>query len=746
MPSKEGYEVHTMRDLTRLRRAIINQFNENELRTLCFDLGIDYENLNPGGKADKARELVALCQRMDIITKLVEFCAQERPRFDWHTLILQVENDEPPFKGLRFYDVDDAHLFFGREGWIDRLTQRLTLILSARERQRDRFLAIVGASGSGKSSLVRAGLIPALQQGQVVSNSLTVVKEYSHWPIHLITPTTHPLRALAISLTRGVDSTRMTTTLMDDLARDYRTLDITVHKILMSTLAKHLFLIIDQFEELFTLCQDEAERHSFISNLVTAAAAETAGPTFIVIVLRADFYHRCAHYSDLRSMLSQSQEYIGPMNQNDLCRVIEEPIIRNGFQIEDGLAERLLQDVGSELGTLPLLSHALLETWQRREGLQLTHQGYQASGGVRGAIAKTADTVYNRLTRQKQTIAHNIFLRLTAFSEGIEPTRRRVTQEELLSYSDERTLVEEVLLTLADARLITVHEESVEIAHEALIREWPALCQWLDENEEGLRLHRRLAEAARFWLELEQDSGALYRGARLALVQAWAADHSDQLNELEREFLKESEEAVAMEERAKQTARIMRAVLLGMVSGAVGFSLVYLVTFASQINPFTLLLYLTAQRMLPGTLTGLLFVLFISLTLSTDPGLHHPRRWLTGGLIGAAVFTLSVLFHAYLRFRSPMDNPAILLLAAIEGASWGFATGLGAVWVISSKRPWWQASPIVAVGCGLVLLLTDVFFGHAFGDAPFWSLFVAGSVMSLFMLFAARLAGMREVD
>ena len=194
---------------------------------------------------------------------------------------------------------------------------------------------------------------------------------------------------------------------------------------------EYLLLVIDQFEELFTLCRSSAERQAFVDNLLTATIEET-GRVVVIIALRADFYHFCAQFEDLREALERYQAYIGPMTPDEMRRAIEEPARRNGWEFEPGLVDLILRDVGEEPGALPLLSHALLETWARRRGHTLTLGGYAESGTVRGAIAKTAEAVYQALDAEQQAIARNVFLRLTELGEGTQDTRRRAARSELV--------------------------------------------------------------------------------------------------------------------------------------------------------------------------------------------------------------------------------------------------------------------------------------------------------------------------
>ena len=424
---------------------------------------------------------------------------------------------EPPFKGLHYFGEADAELFFGRE--------ELTAQLATRLRD-ETFLTVVGASGSGKSSLVRAGLVPVLR------------REYPHWQIHLITPTAHPIKELAASLTRAIESVTATTALIDDLMRDVRSLDLAATKALkQSNRGERLLLIVDQFEELFTACKDEREQHAFVDNVMHAVVPDTNGPVTVIITLRADFYAYCAGFDLLRQALPQHQAYIGPMNTSELRRAIEGPAQRADWRFQPGLIDLMLHDVGDEPGALPLLSHALLATWQRRRGRVLTLEGYHESGGVQGAIAKTVETVLNQWGQEQRIIARNVFLALTEFGEGAQDTRRRVTRAELLASSQDGSPIAVVLKVLADARLIITDKDAVEIAHEALIREWPRLREWLAENREDLRVHRGLTKAIQEWLSLNRDPGVLFRGAVLARAEAWAETHANKLNSLEEEFL-----------------------------------------------------------------------------------------------------------------------------------------------------------------------------------------------------------------
>lgn len=428
----------------------------------------------------------------------------------------------PPYKGLLFFEESDSELFFGREALTAHLAEH---VIDLARDSPSRFLAVVGASGSGKSSLVRAGLAVALQR--------------AGWDTRVFTPTANPLRMMEANLNPAWTKN-----------------------------AERILVLVDQFEEVFTLCHDEMERIAFIEKLLSSAQ-DKSKKTSVVIALRADFYSHCAQYPLLRQAVAAEQEYIGQMTAEELRCAIEEPAKRGGWEFEPGLVDVLLNDIGAqstsepEPGALPLLSHALLATWERRSGRRFTLNGYHASGGVRGAIAETAESVFNdQLNQTQQELARDVFLRLTELGEGTEDTRRRAALNELVRQSAEATQLRAVLNTLAEARLITLNEDSAEVAHEALIREWQRLHEWLTQDREGLLLHRHLTESAHEWEMRGHDPSELYRGARLAQAREWASVHEERLNASEQAFLAASidqEQHDALEREAQRQRELESA-------------------------------------------------------------------------------------------------------------------------------------------------------------------------------------------
>jgi WD40 repeat protein len=492
---------------------------------------------------------------------------------------------DPPYKGLRPFSAEDADLFFGCEQITARLVDRLRPASSARKGPQagGNFLALIGTSGCGKTSLVHAGLLPALQRGQPLADGTLPPAGSDRWPMYFITPGEHPLLTLAESLARE-DHAITPETLAEVMRVDAQSLHRHVLKMLSQGLGmagkgkKHardpkarILLVVDQFEELFTLCAEQSERKAFVDNLL-AAAEETPPRLVLVIVLRADFYARCADYENLRQAVASRQEYIGAMAAPDLRRAIEEPARRGGWELEAGLARAILHDLdaGEPQWILPALSHALLETWKGRRGRMMTLESYAESGGVgtahktsgtalfvSGAIAKTAERVFRQFDARQQAIARYIFLQLagpTPSGEGTSAVCRRARISALAPTPEAAAATDVVLQSLADAGLITLSQGSAEIAHEALIHAWPTLRTWLEEEAASQHIHRQLTTDAQEWRRLNNVPAAAYRGARLARTLEWAEGRADLLSPLEAEFL-EFSKFVIEHEAAAQAAR-----------------------------------------------------------------------------------------------------------------------------------------------------------------------------------------------
>ena len=344
-----------------------------------------------------------------------------------------------PFRGLAPFDAAHAEYFFGRERLVAELVARLV---------GSTLLAVVGPSGSGKSSAVRAGLLPALADG--------VVPGSESWRRAVMRPGEHPLAELSRALARAVpeagreDSAPWIADALDRLEAGER-----------------LVLLIDQFEEAFVACRDQAERAAFFDALAEGAG-EPDERLVIVLAIRGDFYASCAEHAELSTLVSANQVLVGPMRRDELRRAIKLPARRAGLRVEPRLVSALVGDVAGEPGGLPLLSAALLELWQRRDGRTLRHRDYERSGGVEGAVARLAEDAYQRLSAGERRRAQPMLLRLAGAEEGAEAfVRRRVPLDEL--ELERHPDAARALAVLTEARLLTVDEGAIEVAHEALL-------------------------------------------------------------------------------------------------------------------------------------------------------------------------------------------------------------------------------------------------------------------------------------
>jgi WD40 repeat protein len=450
---------------------------------------------------------------------------------------------ELPYLGLRAFEEGDARFYFGRESDVAELVARL---------EEDRFLAVFGPSGSGKSSLVRAGLTHALRNG--------AIRGSAEWPIELLRPGARPIDALAARI-QALQPAASMAGLVDALLADPRTLHLETVRALSGRPSDARYLwIVDQAEELFTLCQDEAQRGAMIANLVHAGTV-LGGSADIVLGMRADFFQRCAVYPELAAAISRSQYLVSPMGPDALRRAIEEPAKAVGLVFEPGLVDTIIDDVSAQPGALPLLEHALFELFQRRRGVTLTLEGYRAAGGVEGALAKRAESVYAELDAEEKPLVRRVLLRLTQPGEGTVDTRRRSPLRELPGGPGEVEPIRRVVDELADARLVTLGavddagEPVVEIAHEALIRAWPRVREWIEQDREALRIQRRIGQAAEEWERLGRGDDALLRGVRLAEASDWQSRNPDLLNDSERALIAASVERATADQRSAERRR-----------------------------------------------------------------------------------------------------------------------------------------------------------------------------------------------
>ncbi|MGR6919501.1 nSTAND1 domain-containing NTPase [[Actinomadura] parvosata] len=437
---------------------------------------------------------------LPVVLAFVEACGADASEWEarWQEVTQELarereshDDDGGPYLGLAPYETGDRDRFFGREKLVEELRELLG---------RHRFAAVFGPSGSGKSSLLRAGLVPAVR-GQTASSHESFAEAL------ILTPGEHPMRH--------------------------------AERLVPAAGEGETLIVVDQFEEVFTLCQDQDERARFIDLLLGAWRAPSS--MRVVIAVRADFYGHCAGHRELTEALREANLLVGPMRQEELREAVVRPAMAQGLTVERALTAAIVADVADEPGALPLMSHALREVWRRRTGKLLTLDAYERIGRVQGAISHTAEELYAGLSPEQARIARRILLRLIQPGEQAQDTRRPAAREELHPYGEADTAL--VIERLAAARLLTLHQDTVDLAHEALIESWPRLRGWVDEGRDRLRAHRQLTEAAQAWQAQGGDAGLLYRGTRLAVVDKLfiePGDHDDDLTPVERDFVRAS--------------------------------------------------------------------------------------------------------------------------------------------------------------------------------------------------------------
>lgn len=492
------------------------------------------------------------------------------------------QNGKPanPYKGLRAFQEADAPDFFGRQTLIEQLVARL-----GEPDELARFLAVVGPSGSGKSSLVRAGLLPAIRAGALPGSERWVVLE--------MIPGAQPVSELAMLLANaGAGSV---SDLLSQMQAGERGLLDAVRRVLPDDPVVELLLLIDQFEELFTLSGDETARRHFLDSLYVALADE-GSRLRVVISLRADFYDRPLLYPQIGELLNARSQALLPMSVEDLERAIVLPAARSGAEFEPELVAQIVADVGGEPGALPLLEYALTELFEQAGGSRLTLAAYRARGGVQGALGARAEEIYRDLAPDARETARQLFLRLVTLGEGMDDTRRRVRLAEVASLGAGGS-VHLVIERFAGYRLLTLDRDplggaTVEVAHEALLRAWPRLHEWLENAREDLVIQRRLLGAVAEWAASGQDASFLATGGRLAQFAALAAGNSVVLNAEESTYVaaslaeQQQRARAEREQQARELALQRRAAnrLRYLVGGLAIFLLVATLLMAWAVN------------------------------------------------------------------------------------------------------------------------------------------------------------------
>jgi hypothetical protein len=472
-----------------------------------------------------------------------------------------------PYKGLAYFGPQDAGRFFGREKAI----QALVAAVAKRS-----FTAVVGASGSGKSSVVLAGLAPRLEtEGGWRSTYFRIGTE----------PDKNPFAALARALSPllGNDDVvdRMTRAqkLANSLANGEISLVYAIGQCRAANPGKRILLIADQFEEVFTLVSDDGVRNRFIDALIAAFqdAAQGAAPDVcLVLTLRADFVSQAISYRALADQLRDRVEYLGPMTRDELREAIVRPVEAVQVAFEPSLVNKILDDVEKRPGSLPLLQFALREMWGRLKTPLMTRVDYDAIGGVEGALAKRAQAIFDGATDQGKDEAavaqfRRLFTRLVTLGEGSEDTRRIVGRAELgpnawalaqkLANEDNR------LVVTAAPTLGQVGQETAEVVHEALIRNWPALVEWVNLDRAFQSWLRQLKPRVDEWLDNKSDEGTLLRGGPLRLANEWSKSRVAELNTIELEYIEASLSVTTINTRSeidKLAERTWLPVIIGV--------------------------------------------------------------------------------------------------------------------------------------------------------------------------------------
>ncbi|GIH09774.1 hypothetical protein Rhe02_78410 [Rhizocola hellebori] len=483
---------------------------------------------------------------------------------------------ECPYPGLAAFGREQAQWFFGRDQLVAELIGRLD------ERLRTGGVQVVLApSGAGKSSLLSAGLLSTLDRGALPGSA--------RWPKIVFTPGVDPIHALVEQISSLIGEAAPA---VDDLTTDPRKCiqalrEAVRHCTGEKDLQARAVIVVDQFEELFTLCSDLSRRRSFVDLLcqiagVRAEADDERPAGLVVIGVRADFYTACTEDPQLRLALQDRPLLAGPMSTTELREAILYPAQTEGLDLEPGLIELLMRDLGVadgddatasyEPGRLPLLAHALRASWQQRNGATITVQGYQDTGGIQRAIATTADHTFSGLDAAAQRVARSIFLRLIKIGDGTEDIRRPIAHADLVHGSTDSSVSAVVVSAFTQARLLTLRQDTVEITHEALLRSWPRLHGWINADRSSRLIHQNLEEAAASWERERRDASVLYHGSQLKVAKAWSAAASQEdLGPLTRAFLSAS---VRRRRRGIQLrAGLVVLVVLALGAGAVSLYL-----------------------------------------------------------------------------------------------------------------------------------------------------------------------------
>jgi energy-coupling factor transporter ATP-binding protein EcfA2 len=652
----------------------------------------------------------------------------------------------PPYLGLEAYQEEDADLFFGRE----KLTDELIKLL-----QPARFLCLAGPSGSGKSSLARAGLIPALRSGGAIPGS-------EKWLYSSLLPGDQPLENLAkavsrLALSSGMDFQAAGDRLRKNGQDDPSLLSTLVDLLTQSTPGGMVLLLVDQFEQVFSPSCDSDQAAAFVAQLIHAAQLENC-PLKTILTLRSDYLGQCAAYPPLRELINRGFQLVGAMSVEELARAITLPPLQVGVEVQAELVQQVIADMQSEPGALPLMQFALRDLFEAqnpRQGdqIQLTQQGYLKRGGIWGALRRHADDNLRSLPPEDQDIANLVFTHLIAIGPDQAATRRAASRAELVASGVNEDGLDRVLDSMIMARLLIAEGEEQDdngsnsevppqvwytLAHDRLIDSWPWLAQLVEGNRQAIALTSQIESDAQAWEEEARDSGYLYRGAKLEAAQIQKGNLS--LSSRGLKFLDQSQAQQEAEQRKSISNRLRDSALRGLGGGAAGFGLGYLLLTWNQIYGLDLwiiniLIFASFWGVL-GALAGLITSLGAMLSISVMERGSSLVRYLVGGMFAASGYVLALFVFALLSNKGSSDLPLILL----EGALWGFVTGLGLIWASNSHRPLWLKSIVLGLSGGLIFMLIEN-FAEAYqrpntAEINIWLTLIAGALVPICLLLA----------
>lgn len=637
----------------------------------------------------------------EVIKLIAELRSQEQTK---------IYSGRQPYLGLMTYQESDTDLFFGRDKLVEELTSRLA---------GERFLCLSGPSGSGKSSLIRAGVIPALRRGQHVPGS-------DKWLIESLTPGDQPIESLALTMSAMALQAGKSFKTSGDFIRKHGKNDASALATLIELLTldgdgRKAVILVDQFEEVFAENRDKIGQDAFIAQLIYAAQAQE-GKLIVILTLRSDFLYYVTGFPGLRKLINQGIQLIGAMDSAELARAITLPAIQEGVQVDPALVEKVIFDMLGEPGALPLMQFTLKDLFEREnprqgEPVQLTLEAYLQSGGVWEALSRHADAALGKLRPDDQKTARQIFVRLVEMGGNQVDTRRTASTAELLSIGIDPATLKRVLQVMTEARLIVAQDgqsESVEdtrslsLAHDRLINDWPWLKELAREKREEIALISQIESDAKLWEKNKGEVSYLYSGEKLIAAQDRLVEINLALNPLGHNFMEQSMGRDQAYQRQIKVNRLRDSAIRGLIGGAIGFSLVFVLVFWPQVegvDPLTLIfgaIFMASS----GALSGLVLALSVQALHSWSDRIAWFSSLLLSGLAGAIAFSIPLLVY-YLLFATPFEIGQSMLIL-LESSLWGFVAGLGVFVSVGISRPFWQTLPIVGFTSGLILVLGEM--------------------------------------